>query len=529
VESGLYVTFLDAAEPRDRELPAVGPLDHVVLHGDRLVAERVAVWQAPDMSIAIDRILEAELELQRKTGEEPGGAKRSDMRFAARDGVFVRFVVFSEAPERDALPELGPFTTVTVGPRSVHADGRQLASRVAGEPAQWELSAGAGANAGGELKPDIAFRTPTSAYHGWLAAAPPAFAVRREPAVAPAPPAMTIEPSVTPPPRVEPAFTPSPTIEPAFTPPPRSEAAPTPPPFVELPPREAAVVPPPRVESVFTPPLVTTERLFKPATETVLKPPTAKPAPVPPTPPPPEPPVLTPSDRELIERIDRDRAEETLRARIQEKDRQRSAADAPSEDTSTWSRYRPQAASATADDEASDGEEEGPGLLWRLRFVLIGILLVSAGFYGYTAFRESTAPSTGQQFSFVNVGARFTGSRWEWTINGTQRTPDSGKLKAQGVFLLVRVGATNVATEGAQMTPSDFTLIDPNGVEHAALGVTSGAYQGADNPNSPNMWPPAFRVGTNVTFNVLFDIDPSLGRGMVLAIGDAPKTRVRLD
>jgi len=235
-----------------------------------------------------------------------------------------------------------------------------------------------------------------------------------------------------------------------------------------------------------------------------------------------------PSDLELIERIDRERADETLRARIQGKERERSAADAPSEDTSTWSRYRPQAASATSADD-SDGEEEGPGLLWRLRFVLIGILLVSAGFYGYTVFRESTAPTTSQQFSFVNVGARFTGSRWEWTINGTQRVPDSGKLKAQGVFLLVRVGATNVATEGAQMTPSDFTLIDPNGVEHAALGITSGAYQGPDNPSSPNMWPPAFRVGTNVTFNVLFDINPSLGRGMVLAIGDAPKTRVRLD
>src|SRR4029077_11098229 len=128
-------------------------------------AERTSVWQAPDMSVAIDRFLEAELELQRATGEEPGGTRRPAMRFTARDGVFVRFVVFGDAPEPEGLPEFGPFQVVIVGPGSVEADGRQLASRSASGPG-WALAPGAGEGIAGAQRPDIAFRTATGAYHG---------------------------------------------------------------------------------------------------------------------------------------------------------------------------------------------------------------------------------------------------------------------------------------------------------------------------------------------------------------------------
>lgn len=500
MESGLYITFVDASEPRDRELPAVGPLDHVVLRDRRLLAERTSAWQAPDMSVAIDRLLEAELELQRATGEEPGGTKRPQMRFTAHDGVFLRFVVFGDAPEPHALPEFGPFAVVIVGPRSVEADGRQLATRSASEPARWELTASAGLNVTGVQWPDIAFRTATGAYHGSVAAAPPARALPHEPIVAPPPSA-----------------------EPAFAPPPRGDSTFTPPPFVELPPREPTLLPPPGVEPLFMPP-VASESLFRPP---------ADPARTPPAPPAAEAAALATSDVELIERIDRERTEETLRARIQEKERQRQSLSDSSVDASTsWAmHYRPQRAKDEDNDDVVVSEDGGRigGLLWRLRFVIIGILLVGAGIYGVTVFRETTEPSTAPQFTFVNVGARFTGTRWDWVINGTQRVPDSGKLKAHGVFYLVRIGTTNLGTEGAQLAPGDFTLIDANGVEHGSLGLASGAYQGPDNPGSPNLWPPVFRVGTNVTFNVLFDIDPTLGRGMVLAVADAPRTRVRLD
>src|SRR5438132_12234725 len=229
MESGIYVTFFNRDEAHDRELPPVGPLDRVVLRHKQLVAERGMVQQAQELGVAIDRWLEAELELQRATGEEPGGTKRPDLRIAARDGVFVRFAVFGEARERDAVPETGPFAVVVVGPRTVEADGQLLASRAASDLAAWELTNGVSNDFAGLHKPDVAFRATSGAYH---------------PSVAPAPVARTpvLERA-----RIEPAFVPPPRIEPAFTPPPRIEPA-----------------PPSRVEPVYTPP-IEREPLFKPS------------------------------------------------------------------------------------------------------------------------------------------------------------------------------------------------------------------------------------------------------------------------
>ncbi len=164
MEPGLYITFLSKDEPPDRELPPVGPLDLVVLRDRRLVAERRSVHQAEEPRVPIDRWLEAELELRRATGDEPGGTRRQDMRVTAHDRVFVRFTLFGEAGERDAAPELGPFTAVTVGPRSVEADGRVLATRAAGEVAPWELTS-EGSDAAAVHKPDVEFRTATGVYH----------------------------------------------------------------------------------------------------------------------------------------------------------------------------------------------------------------------------------------------------------------------------------------------------------------------------------------------------------------------------
>src|SRR5262249_61903948 len=119
----------------------------------------------PEMGGDIARWLEAEIEFQRATGEEPGGPKRTEMRFAARDGVFLRFTVFGEARERDALPELGPFAVVMIGRRGVEADGQILAMRAPSELAPWELASATGSELAGVHKPDIAFRTTATAYH----------------------------------------------------------------------------------------------------------------------------------------------------------------------------------------------------------------------------------------------------------------------------------------------------------------------------------------------------------------------------
>ncbi len=195
-------------------------------------------------------------------------------------------------------------------------------------------------------------------------------------------------------------------------------------------------------------------------------------------------------------------------------------------------RYRPK----TAREEA--GFVEGGGVqlsfgaaLWRMRVAIIGLLLLAVGLYGFTAIRTGSVPTLGgqQEFSTVGIGTKFSGTRWDWIVNSVQRVQDAGSSRAQGVYYVVRIGATNKGTDSAQLAPSAFTLVDANGVEHTASGLGSGAYQGPDNPGSPNIWPRTFPVGKTVTFGVVFEIDRSLPRGMQLALADLPSTRVKLD
>ena len=216
MEPGLYVTFLDRNEPPERELPPVGPLDAVVLRQKTLVAERRSVQQAEELGVSIDRWLEAELELLRATGEEPGGTKRSDLRVTARDGVFLRFAVFGDARERDTVPELGPFAVVHVGPRGVEADGQLLAIRAASDLAAWELGTAAGDDFAGLHKSDIAFRTTGTAYHLSITPA----TLRPQMTRTASQPSSALPPVAAPPPRIEPAFTPPPPPPPPPAPPP---------------------------------------------------------------------------------------------------------------------------------------------------------------------------------------------------------------------------------------------------------------------------------------------------------------------
>jgi len=133
MDSGLYITFFTKDEPHDRDLPPVGPLDQVVLRHRQLVADRKAAQQSQDPGVSIDRWLEAELELQRATGEEPGGTKRSDIRVTAPDGVFVRFAVFGDVrdsynfavSETDQTFAQARFRFIVRKPSRTHARGRQ--------------------------------------------------------------------------------------------------------------------------------------------------------------------------------------------------------------------------------------------------------------------------------------------------------------------------------------------------------------------------------------------------------------------
>jgi hypothetical protein len=195
VEPGLYLTFFTEGEPFDAELPPVGPLEHVVVRDRSLMADRKNGQEA-DLFGGGGRWIEAEKELRRATGKEPGGAKRSDLRIGAPEGVYLRFVSFGEAAEHDPIPELGPYAVVVVGRRVVEADGDSLAMRRGSNGNRWELTGVGGSAFVGVVRPDIAFRTRSTVYHPEInkfrAVAQPAPAPRRP--VAPRPPVSAARP-----------------------------------------------------------------------------------------------------------------------------------------------------------------------------------------------------------------------------------------------------------------------------------------------------------------------------------------------
>jgi len=200
-EPGIYVTFFNEGEAFDRELPPVGPLIHVVLRHKDLVAERPLVHQPDVGSVSIDRWLEAELEYQRATGQEPGGQRRTNLRLTAPDGLYLRFATFGDEREANPMREIGPFAVIFVGRRSIEADGKILATRQASELAPWDLTSAVGDQHAGMRKPDIAFRTVGMPFHpsvgqGPERAQPQLF--EPAPVVAPTPPAAP-EPAIVPP------------------------------------------------------------------------------------------------------------------------------------------------------------------------------------------------------------------------------------------------------------------------------------------------------------------------------------------
>jgi hypothetical protein len=163
VEPGLYLTFFTEGEPVDGELPPVGPLEHVVVRGQSLIADRKN--GEADPSSGGGRWIEAEHELRRATGQEPGGTTRSDLRIAGPEGVYLRFVSFGDTAEADPVPELGPYAVVVVGRRGVEADGDPLATRAGTNQNLWELTGVGGSALVGVIRPDIAFRTRSTMYH----------------------------------------------------------------------------------------------------------------------------------------------------------------------------------------------------------------------------------------------------------------------------------------------------------------------------------------------------------------------------
>jgi hypothetical protein len=246
---------------------------------------------------------------------------------------------------------------------------------------------------------------------------------------------------------------------------------------------------------------------------------------------------LTPADRQLIERIERDRQDDTLRARIQDEERKRLGVDTaqPGEGT-TWSmRYRPQPGEGEVGGSEVIGVEEEEGrqwgaALWRTRLLIIGVLLLIVAAYYGVVFVTGGAPGVASgQLQYVSIAQKFSGTRWDYTVNGTQTTRVAGTSVARGQYYVVRLAVTNKGTEGLQISPNDFTLVDPNGTEYRAEGLTAGPYQTSANTGSPFIWPQTFPIGRASTVSVVFDLASEPPRGMLLKISELPNTRVRLD
>jgi hypothetical protein len=143
--------------------------------------------------------------------------------------VYLRFVSFGSEAEHDPIPELGPYAVVVITKSDVEADGDRIANRTGGGHKLWKLTHVGGSALTGTLRPDIAFRTRSTAYHPQIKpfrparhsvpVAAPAAAVPMRPATP------TVRPAA-PPPRAEPDI-PRPV---APSPPPRAAAVVAPPP-----------------------------------------------------------------------------------------------------------------------------------------------------------------------------------------------------------------------------------------------------------------------------------------------------------
>jgi hypothetical protein len=401
VDPGLYVTFFTEGEPVDGELPPVGPLEHVVVRDGSLLADRKNDQHADHFGGGL-RWIEAEHELRRATGKDPGGVKRPDLRVGAPEGVYLRFVSFGADAEHDPIPELGPYAVVVVGRRGVEADGDTLATHTGSDQKLWELTSVGGSTFVGLIRPDIAFRTRSTAYHS----------------------------------EVKPF---------------RREAQP-----VTAPSRPAAV-------------------------------------------------ALTGAVQESQPQQALEDPGLSLRDRI------------GSEPSTTRSGYL----------VGEPDEREWGGAAWRLRYLIIGALVVLIVAFSVPSIR-SLFTTGGPISDTVTVGTLVTSNGWTYNVGSVRRLAQIGGSQANGTYMVVRIATTNRGPTGAQLTPRNFTLIAATGERYAAQSATSGVYSSTGNPDSAYEWPTDFPIGRAIALSVIFEVNPSIS-GTQLLISDVPTTRIRLD
>jgi hypothetical protein len=468
-EAGVYLQFFDEGESIDRELPPLGPFELLIIRHNRIIGDREQVEHDAMGLGAVERWLEAELELRRALGDEPGGIRRSHMRIRApRGDIIVRFYDYG-GDEPPKVPELGPFYSLTIGKREVRADDQLIAIRST-DLSPWTLTEAARPGVAGVTKADFSVFS---------------LSVREA--------------------RPEPAPAPPPTMRQTAGPIMAATAAPA----VEMPPmpagefverrkvqRELYVARPDaqREQSLTRADVETAEKLKQQALGEQL----------------------------MIERLRREQRV-SPEAALQP---QASAGDLAM-------RFQPpvreREAARAAAAQAIEYEDEPftarlLRFLWSARLVIVTVLLVAAlvSAYGYLQPKITTngAPPP---LTFAALGDKIQSADWTYTITSVERALKLGTVPAaSGGYLVVHLTATKTNADAAPLSTSNFQVIDAAGARGFAFDPTSDIYTS----NLGLVWASRYPTTQPVQDHLVFDVSPT-ARALILFIKDA-NVQVRL-
>ena len=471
-ETGVYLQFFDDGESVDKELPPLGPFELLIIRHNRIIGDREQVEHDMLGLGSVERWLEAELELRRALGDEPGGVRRAHMRIRApRGDIIVRFYDYA-GDEPPKVPELGPFYALTVGKREVRADDKLLAIRST-DMSPWTLTDAVRPGIAGINKADFSVFSLSA----------------REPRPVVLPPALTAEAPVARPPI----------------------AAPPPPPA--------------RVETRHPGPQPDFVERRKVQREVYVARPDPK-----------QDESLTPADVNLILRVDKLKQQELAEQLMIERLRREQKASPelalhPGAAASVPMRFQPPVKERAAAEEAAEAAEEEAEslggrilqLLWSARLVLVTVLLVMAGVsaYGYLQPRM-TANATPAPLTFAAIGQKIQGPSWSYQVTSVERTLRLGTVPAvAGGYLIVHLTVAKTNPDAAPLDPSEFALIDANGASSFALPASSDLYRGTG-----LVWAAKYATNAFVMNHLVFDANPS-ARGLRLLIR-SPNVQVRL-
>jgi hypothetical protein len=486
-ETGIYVEFFDEGEPADKQLPPLGPFELLVVRHNQIIGDREQVeHDIQDMMGvgSVERWLEAELELRRALGDEPGGVHRGHMRIRApRGDIIVRFYDYA-GDEPPKVPELGPFYSLTVAKREVRADDKLLAIRST-DMSAWTLTDAVRPGVAGINKADFSVFS--------LSARDPRVVAALDSARRAHPPLV------------------APTSAPSNAEPPHADV-----PAAEPPPAEPPYAGP-------QPDFVERRRVQR---EIYV----SRPGPQRDEP-------LTPADVNLILRVDKLKQQELAEQLMIERLRREQhispeAALHPEAAPSVAMRFQPpvkeraaaQAAAAEAETDEISLTERTLRLLWAGRLFLVSALVIIAAVsaYGYLQPR-ATASGEPPALSFAALGQKVTTSSWTYTVVSVERPVRIGTTPAsKGGYLIVHVTVSRKDADARAVDPSDFTLIDGTGAGSFAFAAASDVYA----PSTGVTWATRYALNASVQDHLVFDVNPS-ARGLLLLIKPA-NVEVRL-